>query len=132
MNKGTKSAKKEGHVGRAGKSRVAFRGYVNYTPNEQDKAQLKEMLSGGWDAWGEITDILTGGYKISISWDGYHDCFSAALYCTDEGNGNSGWNLPARASDPYSALVRAIFLHVYILSGDWSGAVEAHRRDEEW
>lgn len=128
----TKSRKKDGHTGRAGKPRVAFRGYVNYTPTEQDKKTLKELLQNGWDAWSEVPGILLDGYRLGVSYDTYHDCFSAALYCTDESNGNGGWNLPARASDAYSAVVRAIFLHVYVFERDWSSAVEAHKHDQEW
>lgn len=129
---GTKNAKKDGHTGRAGRPRVAFRGYVNYTPTKEDKESLTLGLADGWNVAEHLESVLLGGYRIGINWDNYNSAYAASLYCQNADSSNAGWTLSARASNPDSALVRVLWLHFHVFREDWSSALERSREADEW
>lgn len=130
MPRTNKQEKQDGHQsGRASKPRAKFMGYVNYSPSEGDKRELREFLQDGQRPSDDLADILLNGYRLNVSWDSYNSSFSASLYCTDVESPNAGWTLSQRAGNVDAALERVIFVHVHVLHGDWS---VASRKTDEW
>lgn len=123
--------KDDGHTAK-GKQRVKWQGYVNYTPTEQDRAGLSAAIDGGFDAEHESMQIMREGYRLSMGFDEYHGCYSASLYCQNSSSTNAGWNLSVRATDPFTAFTRLVYLHVYVLGGDWNTAQSGGWSDENW
>lgn len=126
------SKKQEGHVGDGKSERVAFRGYINYTPTADDKERLLSLVASGSSPLDQLADVLLQGYRCGVTWDSYHQCFTASLYDQDADRPTSGYNLGARANDPYSALTRILFLHVHVFEGNWLQAVDRQREQDNW
>lgn len=129
---GRKVRKEEGHMGRAGKVRAKWQGYVNYTPNASDKEAFKRDMEEGYDVGAAIEECLHSGYKLSVAWDGYNSAICASLYCQVVGDPNAGWCLTARSTSTNNAIARVVWLHLIRLGGDWATAVEARRENENW
>lgn len=130
--KGNSQRKVEGQTASNGGQRVKWQGYINYTPTAQDKRTLRDMLSSGADPLDRLGEFLMAGYKQSLSWDSYHQAFSATLYDQNPTSPTAGFCLVARGGDPFSALTRLAFLHAYVFEGDWSKALETGKPVDEW
>lgn len=128
----SKSAKDDGHVSNGGQPRVAFKGYLNFTPTAADKTALRDFLASGGQPLDWLVNVLSNGYRMSVSLDTYHAAFSASLYDTDSQRNTAGWNLAQRADDPYSAITRLLFVHVELLEGNWLSLVDARPKTDVW
>lgn len=125
MAKLNTNPKSDGHVSnKRGSGRVAWQGYVNYTPTADDKRNLKAMLASGNRPSDALPDVLLAGYKLSITYDTYHSSFSATLYCQIEGSPDAGKALSQRAGNVDSAIERLLFVHCFVLVEGW-GATPA-------
>jgi len=60
--KASVNRKEEGHVGNGKQTRVAFKGYVNYTPTANDKERLKNWLPADQTL---LTHSLMSCYKVT-------------------------------------------------------------------
>lgn len=77
-----------------------------------------------WDATDE--DVITllqeansGGYKLSVVWNGSNSTFIASLTCTDKDIVNAGYTMPAFSSSWYEAIRLLVFKHFYVTEGNW-------------
>lgn len=114
----------------AGKLKVEWKGYVNIDLTSTEKEGMV-----GWEAsvdlWGNILpSILDSSYVLSVSFDSYHDCFVAGLYCQWTEHDNAGYKLTMRGADPYTALVRVIFVHDVVLGGNW--LERSREKSKDW
>jgi hypothetical protein len=112
------------------KQKVEWRGYVDYTLKDSDKAMFLEWASGK-DVWdNEVPSLVEDGYKVSVSHDSYHSTCIGTIYCPIAGHENAGWCLTARHSDPGTAIYRVVFLHFIVLEGNWN--TEDTYSDDNW
>jgi len=122
-------------AGRTGKPpKVEWVGFVQYEPNESDKRALQTFMSEGNDPLDLIEKCIGDGeYDLKVRYDVRNDCFAASLYCGVSGHRHAGYALAARASDPFAAMRRVLYLHTVVLEGEWSVNNEgAGWNDEKW
>lgn len=129
---GNAQQKQDSNTTSSGKQKVKFNGYVNYTPTEQDKHELRELLAAGHDLLDELYDEVADNYKLSIMWDSYHQSFAATLYAMDANCVNAGWTLSQRANDPWSAVSRLLYVHLRVFERDWTSAISGAKKVDEW
>ncbi len=102
-----------------GKAKAPWQGYVNWAFDRIDKAKFKEWSQGRNVFDNDLPDLITAGYKVSLSYDEYNKATVGSLYCHDSEDPNGGWCLTARAQDPYEALLRVMFIHYICFEGVW-------------
>lgn len=110
---------------------VKFRGYLNYTVKEQEKQLFKEAMEAGFEPEEYIDDLLAEGYSLKSQWDSYNQAYTAAFYNQNVDSDCAGWTLSFRAATSKQAIARLVFIHVYILRGDWSPLFDKER-DADW
>lgn len=132
MVRSSKHPKTDSDTTSAGKGKVAWRGYVNYTVTESDKKLLKAALENGWNTDESLEEVLLDGYKLSVTYDNYRSAFCATLYCQAADDSNAGWALTARANNTNAAVVRVLHIHCNVLHRQWDRSVEVQREADEW
>jgi hypothetical protein len=113
-----------------GKQKVEWKGYVNLSLSEEQKA--------GFGVWAADTDIwenavptlIERGYVLSVAYDDYNQSVVAGLYCVNVADENAGWKLTARGEYPDVALARLIYIHLVLLEGNWSDSF--HPEVDAW
>lgn len=70
------------------------------------------------------------GYRISLKWDTYGDCYGAWMQQTQDGKPNAGMCLTGRGSTPMKALKQLFFKHYVLLEENWADFREARSKDE--
>jgi hypothetical protein len=102
---------------------------------ELDKETKDKVKS--WDPKFEATldavdQMVTDGYKVSISYDKYHDCVGCFVTHPDPAHKNHGQCLTARGPNYLSALKVLVFKHFQILDGEWGAVVDQNGSRDEW
>lgn len=96
------------------------------------KVNLSTEDAAAFDAWRvnqsvQISDfdvLANNGYKISVSYDDYHEGVSATLYCTQQKMPWAGYTLSAWAADAESAILLLFYKHYVICQEEWDIAPE--------
>lgn len=94
---------------------------------ELDDAQLKELKAvemTGDDILDAVLEEITNGYKFTIKYDSYSDCFGVFMQDSDGTTGNGGYILTGRGSTPAKALKQVLWKHRTCLDGSWAGYAE--------
>ena len=131
MSKVKKAPRDDSGFTGKGRKKVSWRGYVNYPVDEAMKVAYRDAVVRGWDWREAVEDVVSAGYKLSVSWDGYNQAFVGALYATNANDPNAGWCLSMRAANCNEACSRVLWVHVFALRGDWDVDGEA-RGVREW
>lgn len=129
--RGSTAPKRSSNYTGSGQQKVEFRGYVNVTLNDTDKAGFKGFIGREGHYEGCLATLIQGGYKVSISFDKYHDCFSGNLYCQLPDHANAGYCLAIKGGDPFTALARAVFVHYEVLNEVWRSEREQTAYNED-
>lgn len=111
---------------------ASFKGFINYTPSEEDKDACNSLRQSNDIVGSTLSRVLEGGYKLSCVYVEKNACYSATLFCKDTSNAFAGWCLSMRAGDPITAVERVLWLHYYHLREDWSNAVEDGGEADVW
>lgn len=90
-----------------------------------------------FDAWrvtqhvqfSDLDILANNSYKISLSWDAYHEGVSASLYCTDAKMEWAGYTLSAWAADVESALLLLFYKHYIMCEERWEVAPDRPAKD---
>lgn len=116
----------------SGKTKVEWKGYVNFSLNDSDKRKAEEYR--GNPDWLDTaaSHVCEEDYKLSVSYDNYNDCIVASLYCKRAGSPNAGYCLTARASHWYEAIFRVLYVHYVALDEDWNAQKEEGWDDSQW
>ena len=79
-----------------------------------------------------VDRLVFDGYKISVSYDKYHNCVSA--FCTHPANDHPhhGLCLSARAPSYLNALKVLVYKHFTILQENWDTAVDQSFTNDGW
>lgn len=101
------------------KFKAEWRGYVNFRPTEEHKANF-----AAWSAEVDFADILRDsaakGEKLSSYWDERNASFVASIFVRDEDSVNAGLILTARGIDPITAIYRVFYFVGCCMPDDWS------------
>jgi len=91
------------------------------------KVNLTDGMAKDFEKWRvdqrvQISDfdaLCNNGYKISFSWDDYHEGVSASLYCTQQKMAWAGYVLSAWAGDIETAILLLFYKHYVICEEEW-------------
>lgn len=87
-----------------------FKGFINYSLTDEQKAQLKAVGVDHERLWDTFESLSEGGWVVKFSYDFYNHCQQATLSCQDTQNVNTGWYLSGRGSTPMKAFRQALFI----------------------
>lgn len=83
----------------------------------------KEDIRARYDAWddftGDLTSLLSSGYRIGVSFDEGNNSFIASVTCRATGDPNEGCTFTSFAGDWVTALQVALFKHYVVVAGVW-------------
>lgn len=113
-----------------GKKKVEWKGYVNLSLTDGQKAGFSAWIVGT-EIWeNAVPTLIEGGYVVSIAYDDYNQSVVAGLYCVNPDDPNAGWKLTARGEYPDVALSRVVYIHLVLLEGNWSDSF--HPEADAW
>lgn len=94
--------------------------WVNYNLTDAHKAELEKMIKAGPEKLeAEFQSALQDGYKVSVGWDDYAECFSCTMYTREPGHVNEGMMLSSRARTWYKAVLMTVYKHAVVFEGHW-------------
>jgi hypothetical protein len=93
--------------------------FVNVNLEAEQKAEVKAAKwdSGEFDT--SMSVLMVDGYKLSIRYDKFNDCFAAWLLPVNT-HKNKGLILAGRGSTPMRAVKQLVYIHYKVLDGDWT------------
>ena len=95
------------------------RSFVRYDLDEKERHLCKQWLDGTADVDEPLREFLGLGYRISVSYDPNHTCFSAFATVDDVANKNNTLVLPGRGSTALKAIKQVLFKHYELFAGKW-------------
>lgn len=101
-----KTAKKE-------RETVAFRGFINANPSQDDKATFEGWLSQEDEFAESWAEACENGYKFTVTYEENGHYYRATAATWVSGDPNAGLVLSLRASDPIKALQRVVWWLVW-------------------
>ena len=78
-----------------------FKGFINLDPGQLDLDGMETWMSKGNVAVEDCIIVLAeASYKVSFSYDEYHDTIQSALTCKDPGSAYFGYIFTLQHEDP--------------------------------
>lgn len=113
---------------------VEWIGFVQYEPTESDRRAMASYVASGKDPLDLVEAVIGDGtYDLKVRKDLRNGCYAATLYCGTAGHRHAGYALAARASSPWEAQRRVLFLHTIVLEGEWNVTNEGSDwNDDRW
>jgi len=105
---------------------------VQFIQYELDKAQQAECKASAITAdelFDQILACISDGYKFSVRWDSYGECYGAYMQADSPENPNAGFILTGRGSSPLKAVKQVLYKHRVCLDGSWGEYAERKGRD---
>lgn len=102
------------------RKKAKWQGYVNFRPNESERAAIRERVfsSGRFSAW--ITELAADGYRVSHKWDAYRDAPVLEIYAQWDDMANAGRTLVVAHDDVLvAASALAFFMDEVAENGVW-------------
>jgi len=109
-------------VARSSKKQVKkaeWKGYHKVNLNKADEALFETWAKDNHVQLTDFEPLALNGYKISFSWDDYHEGVSASLYCTAQKMDWAGYSLTAWAGDIETAVKLLFFKHFIMCREQW-------------
>ena len=103
----------------AAKSSAKKNPFVQFELTDEQRLMCKSTAvdPDDIDAW--MSRLLESGYKVSLKYDDYNQCFACFVVAPDADDPNEGLILSGRGSSPFKALKQAWFKDVRMLAGEW-------------
>jgi hypothetical protein len=109
-----------------------WKGFVTCELNEQQKLAVKVMRDKALDqVWAGFLGLATEMYKLSMSYDTYHDAYVASATGKDPKSVNAGLTLTGRGGTLEGAVAAFWYKHDVVLEGDWSSVGVKGARDTD-
>ena len=99
--------------------KAEWKGYHKVNLTTEDAAQYEVWKLHQKLLFSDIDVLANDGYKLSLSWDAYHEGISASLYCTAAKMEWAGYSLTAWAGDVESAILLLFFKHFVMCEERW-------------
>lgn len=128
--KGTTHARKDGQRSSNRPTRAEWKGYCNPVVSTALKDAISRAVAGGFSVGVQLEECILEGYKFSITWDDYNDCFTAALYAQNEDSVNAGWCATFRGSTIDRATLGLLYWHAMVANRDWNSVSTPSNRDD--
>jgi hypothetical protein len=104
--------------------------FVNWSLSAEEKASCKAWLINLEDLDDALLKLVEGGYKTTLSWDTYRECFTASIVPTEDSDPNKGYILTGKGSTPLKAVKQACYIHWHVMDGNWSSYAKQAEREE--
>lgn len=91
--------------------------WVNYNLSDEQKSELKAQTFDLDDALLKLTEE---DLKVTISYDGYNECYACFLIPKNPSDPNFGAILSGRGSTPAKSVKQACYIHWQIFDRNWS------------
>lgn len=98
--------------------------FVQYELDKDQQKACKDHEITTDQLFDECLALISDGYRISLQFDSYGECYGCFMHTRDEHHHNFGFMLTGRGSTPAKALKQLIYKHRVCLDGDWAGFVE--------
>lgn len=117
MPRDTKRTKKSGQRG----GNFSDYTFVEIRLTQADKDAFKAWASSNAsDGIDLLAALVNSGYKLSVSWSDYNDCYTASLTGTEENGPNYQHVMTSRSDDLYEAIMIALYKHYELCpDGEW-------------
>lgn len=93
--------------------------FINIALTKEQSAFLKAKQFTSDDAFAHLERLLDDGYKLSVSYDDYHNCFSASLVPIGVDHMHAGFILAGKGSSALKAVKQLMYIHYELLDGIW-------------
>jgi len=113
------------------KEKAARFGDAKFIQYELDAEQQKACKA--WEAdealvFSMVEEMISDGYKFTIKYDTYGDCYGCFVFAADDHATNGGTILTGRGNSAWKSVKQALWKHHVALSGDWSAYAERQGR----
>jgi len=116
--------------GKSGKVKKAeWKGYHKVNLSVEDGVTFDAWRVSQHVQFSDLDILANNGYKVSFSWDAYHEGVSASMYCTDAKMEWAGYTLSAWAGDVESALLLLFYKHYIMCEERWEIAPDKPNKD---
>lgn len=93
--------------------------FVEVRISQNDKARFGQWAQeNANDAVDLLSTLVNSGYKVSLSWSDYNDCYTASFTGTEENGPNYKLVMTSRSDDVWEALMIGLFKHYVMFGGD--------------
>jgi hypothetical protein len=99
--------------------KAEWRGYHKVSISLDDERLFDAWASANPVDWSWLNHYADQGYKISFSFDDYHQGMSASMYCTQEKMDWAGYTLSAWGEDAESAFQLLLYKHIVMCGEVW-------------
>lgn len=105
--------------------------WCNYDLTVKDKARMNELYPDATALETAVQELIGGGHKISIVYDGWAKAFAAYAFPTPDNPLNKGLALSARSRTALGALRGLVFRHAVVFKGNWRASTPGAVLDDE-
>lgn len=122
-------AKKSGSVNnqRGKQADVIF---INWNLSPAQKKELKAAaFTLDW-ADTQFIRLADEGYKVSLQFDTYNECYSCFITTRDKEHVNAGYILTGRGTTPLKAFKQAVYIGFHIMEGEFARYSTLEGREE--
>lgn len=104
--------------------KAEWKGYHKVNLDKADEVLFEQWRETNDVQISDFDVLCNNGYKVSVSWDDYHEGVSASLYCTAAKMEWAGYTLTAWAGDTETAIKLLFFKHYVLCQEHWEIAKE--------
>jgi len=101
--------------------------FIQYELDKDQQKACKDHAISADQLFDEMLALISDGYRISLQYDTYGECYGCFMHTRVEGHPNYGYMLTGRGSSPLKALKQLIYKHSVCLDRHWSGYAEPRR-----
>lgn len=94
--------------------------FINFELDKALQAECKAWKMDEASVFAAIEEMTSDGYKFSIKFDKYSDCYACFVFPPDSGHPNSGYILTGRGSSAWKSVKQCLFKHYVVFQGDWA------------
>lgn len=104
------------------------REFIRYELDKSQQADCKAWVVSADDILSTLDKLIDDGYKISVKFDDYNECYGCFMQLSTGEGTNHGYILTSRGSTAAKALKQLFYKHYQALDGDWTSAAERQGR----
>lgn len=105
--------------------------FVSCELNDEERSYCKQHVLNLSEVSSRLEDLLTEGFKLTLSWDDNSDCALATLIGTPKQATNRGLALSARGGSLEGSLTVLFYKHFEKLKEDWTNS-PSQKRFDQW
>lgn len=97
---------------------------------QSQKDDFKKWASeNAQDSVDLLASVVNSGYKVSLNWSDYNDCYTASFTGLEENSPNNHLVMVNRSDDLWEAVMIGLFKHLVLYGGD---AWPTDKQEQDW